>query len=391
MEPHNRSQFMTRELNFFRKNHLLRLLEGFARDTCPMDLFLAKYFKANPAVGSKDRKFISDTAYGIMRWLYLVDHCALPKYSSSWESRILSFLTLDPQKHLDDPSLPMHIRVSFPEFLYLLIEKSWGPTLAKKICWWSNFSAPVTVRVNPLKIQRDVLLRKWQHEYFITPTTISPLGIVFENRLNFFTFPEFKAGLFEVQDEGSQIIADLVGAKPKDLVLDYCAGSGGKTLGFAHKLEQTGQIYLHDIRNHSLREAKKRLTRAGIQNAQILTFEDKNKEKIRGKMDWVLVDAPCSGTGTLRRNPDAKWKLLPEDIQNLVTLQREIFTQALTFLKPRGSLVYATCSLLKEENEEQIAYFINQFSLELVKPAFKNTPVEGGMDGFFGAILRKKG
>ncbi len=120
--------------------------------------------------------------------------------------------------------------------------------------------------------------------------------------------PEFKQGLFEVQDEGSQLIANLMDPTPGDQVMDYCAGSGGKTLAFAPKMQHRGQIYLHDIRPWALDEARKRLKRAGIQNAQVVLPEDPKLNKLRGKMDWVLVDAPCTGSGTFRRNPDMKWK-----------------------------------------------------------------------------------
>jgi len=195
--------------------------------------------------------------------------------------------------------------------------------------------------------------------------------------------------LFEVQDEGSQLIADLIEATPRDHVLDYCAGSGGKTLAFAPKMQHKGQIYLHDVRLPALMEAKKRLCRAGIQNAQILLPDDNSKKKLLKKsMDWVLVDVPCSGTGTLRRNPDMKWNFQPDTIEKLIDKQQQIFEEALPFLHPQGSIVYATCSILPQENEEQIAYFIKKFKMKIVNAPFRSTPLSNGMDGFFGAVLK---
>ena len=207
-------------------------------------------------------------------------------------------------------------------------------------------------------------------------------------RLHLAALPEFRSGLFELQDEGSQLVAQLIRAKEGDEVLDFCAGSGGKSLAFASSMRGKGQIYLHDVRSSILLQAKKRLKRAGIQNAQIATSHSKAKQLLKKRMDWVLVDAPCTGTGTLRRNPDLKWKFTEETLQKLQMEQRDIFKEALTFLKPGGRIVYATCSLLKEENEEQAAYFQCCHNLKLIAPFFCSTPQVGEMDGFFAATFQ---
>ena len=191
-----------------------------------------------------------------------------------------------------------------------------------------------------------------------------------------------------MQDEASQQVAALVQAKPGDHVLDYCSGSGGKALAFAPAMDGKGQIYLHDIRAHILQEAKRRLKRAGVQNAQVLTT-DKLKP-LKKKCDWVLVDAPCTGTGTLRRNPDMKWRFTGEMLQRLIGEQRTIFEKALSYLKPEGRIVYATCSILKEENSEQIAHFLKTYGLKLEDSPLQTLPEEGGMDGFFGAVLLRE-
>jgi 16S rRNA C967 or C1407 C5-methylase (RsmB/RsmF family) len=154
-------------------------------------------------------------------------------------------------------------------------------------------------------------------------------------------------------------------------------------------MEKKGQIYLYDIRNHALLQAKKRLKRAGIQNAQFLDKEKLKKKGLLQRMDWVLLDVPCSGSGTLRRNPDMKWRFDPEMVDRLVIQQREIFDQAIKYLAPQGKIVYATCSVLPEENQEQIGYFLKKYSLKLADLPFFTFPQQDGMDGFFAAVLTR--
>ncbi|NGX55460.1 MAG: hypothetical protein KR126chlam2_01095, partial [Chlamydiae bacterium] len=263
----------------------------------------------------------------------------------------------------------------------------YGEEKAMRLCQICNTPAPTTVRINPLKTTREELLAQWEKEYEVTPCDHSTYGIQFKKRIPFFTLDAFKNGLFEVQDEGSQLIALKVKSSPGDQVMDYCAGSGGKTLAFAHQMEGRGQIYLHDIRPLALQQARKRLCRAGIQNGQFLTPEHPLLEKLKKKMDWVLVDAPCSGTGTLRRNPDMKWKFDDDLVKKLVGEQRVIFERALSFVKPGGKITFATCSILREENEEQLAHFLKVYDLKMVGDPFVSLPSFGGMDGFFAVTL----
>ncbi len=378
---------MNFDINRFQKNHLSKLLTESASLDCPLDAFLAHYFRSNKSIGSKDRRIISEIVYGIIRWQGLIDHFL--KKPICWESRIDTFLSLQPEKFLHDESIPAHVRLSFPKSFYDLLVCSLGELQAKEFCFSSNFPAPTMLRVNVLKANRADLLQKWSDSYKAYPSKDSPHGIYFPKRHNFFTFEEFKQGFFEIQDEGSQLIADLVDAKPGSQILDYCSGSGGKTLAFAHKLEGKGQIYLHDVRVKALCEAKKRLARAGIQNVQLLQADDHRKKTLIEKMDCVLVDAPCSGTGTLRRNPDMKWKFQEQGLHRLIGLQRTIFEEALKFVKPNGTIVYATCSVLPQENDEQATHFINHFPLKIVQTPFRSSPTRGGMDGFFGVIFQK--
>lgn len=372
----------------FREHHLLNLLAGYERQTLPLDLFISHYFREHKSLGSKDRGFIAETTYALIRWQGLVDYFETPPYT--WENRIRRFHEMDISKLCGDESIPIHIRASFPLFLFDLISKSYGKEKALELCLISNSPAPTTIRVNTLKTTRESLLQRWKDSFSVSPCRLSETAILFHKKINFFTLPEFKEGLFEVQDEGSQLIGQLVKAQPGQHVLDYCSGSGGKTLAFAPQMQGKGQIYLHDVRSYALKEAQKRLKRAGIQNAQIALEGDNKLTRLKKKMDWVLADVPCSGTGTMRRNPDMKWKFNEATLERLVGQQRMIFEKGLSYLKTSGYIVYATCSILKEENEMQLEHFLKTYPLEISEPIFKSLPTPGGMDGFFGVVLKKR-
>jgi len=375
----------------FREHHLLSLLESYTRQTLPLDLFISHYFRDHSALGSKDRAFIAETIYALVRWQGLLDYLASPPLNStpSWKERYQIYLTADFNQLQQQGDIPLATRVSFPPALFELFVKSYGIEKAHELSLICNTPAPTTIRVNTLKINRIDLLERWQWIYDISPTSHSPEGIIFHKKINFFQLPEFKEGLFEIQDEGSQLLGHLMQVQPGQLALDYCAGSGGKTLAFAPAMQGKGQIYVHDIRPYALLEARKRLRRAAIQNYQILSHDTPHLEKLKKKMDWVLVDAPCSGTGTLRRNPDMKWKFEPEMITRLIGQQRMIFEKALSFLKADGHIVYATCSILKEENQLQLEHFLSTYSLKTLGEPFQTLPSRGGMDGFFGVVLKR--
>lgn len=372
----------------FCEHHLFSILETYDKQSYPLDLFLHHYFRTHKALGSKDRGFISEKVYSLIRWRGLLEY--LSPTLSSWEQRYCLFQEIDLDKIIHDQTIPLNVRVSFPSVLFHLLVADYGVEKAFDLCLISNTAAPTTIRVNRLKTTRDDLLEKWQQVYEISPTPISPDGIIFRKRINFFELDEFKQGFFEVQDEGSQLLAALVKAEPGQLVLDFCAGSAGKTLAFAPSMQNRGQIYVHDIRPYALQEAKKRLKRAGIQNAQILLPDSPHIKKLKKKMDWVLVDAPCTGTGTLRRNPDMKWRFDENTVPTLAGKQRIIFEKALSFMHPKGRIVYSTCSILKEENQQQLEHFKNVYDLEVEGDLFQSLPTKGGMDGFFGVVLKRK-
>ena len=306
----------------------------------------------------------------------------------SWENRYRFYHEKKHEEHLDDSEIPLYIRASYPEELFKRFAATYGEEKAFEICLNSNQRANTTVRVNRLKTDRETLYNKWKDHHPVALCTKAANGIIFKEKINFSALPEYLEGLFEVQDEGSQLLSELVQPKPGEQVLDYCSGAGGKTLAFAPQMQGKGQIYLHDVRSHILLEAKKRLKRAGIQNAQFLEDDSSILKKLKKKMDWVLVAVPCSGTGTMRRNPDGKWRFKDEMLNKLLGQQRQIFEKALSFLKANGKIVYATCSVLREENEDQIDHFCKTYNLVLDGEPLKILPGEEGMDGFFGAVMK---
>ncbi|TXI36441.1 MAG: RsmB/NOP family class I SAM-dependent RNA methyltransferase [Nitrosomonas sp.] len=369
----------------FRRHHQLTILKGFERQRLPLDLFIMDYCRAHKALGAKDRKAIVDAIYGITRWRGLLDH--LIGAHPTWEARSDLYADFDPAAYANQTNIPLNVRCSFPNKLFDLFAADYGEEEAFRLCLVSNTTAPTTIRVNGLKISRDELIQQWKEQYKFTPCEQAPYGITFNQNINFRALDEFRHGYFEVQDEGSQLVAGLVNPKPGDIVLDFCAGSGGKTLALAVPMIGKGQIYLHDIRQEALAEARRRLRRAGIQNAQVIQDKSPHLSKLKKKCDWVLVDAPCSGTGTLRRNPDMKWRFEIEWISRLQGQQRTIFERALSFLKPGGRIVYATCSVLRAENEVQSEHFAKTYGLQIEGQPFKSLPTQGGMDGFFGVTF----
>ncbi len=371
----------------FREHHLFKLFSLYEKRNSPIDYTVSLYFKQNKALGSKDRKKISEILYSLVRWRGLLDYLIPSGSPRNWEHRLEAYKKHSLTDYLQQDHIPLHIRLSFPKQLFSLLEKDYGIQDTINLCLALNKEAPLTIRANTLKISRQDLLKKWESKYSLTPCTQSFNGILFSKREALFKTEEFKKGFFEIQDEGSQLIAQFVNCKPKDHVLDYCSGSGGKTLAFAPNMKQQGQIYLHDIRPHALTAASKRLKRAGIQNAQILGPEHAQLKTLKKRMNWVLADVPCSGTGTLKRNPDMKWKFTEEALMRLVEEQRDIFDKALSFLRSDGKIVYATCSLLQIENEHQIRYFMEKYSLKLIGSYLKTSPYDSQIDGFFAAVL----
>lgn len=383
---------MIKKSILFRQHHFFELLHAFDPEKGPIDLFISLYLRKHPQLGSKDRVAIVERIYAYLRWKLLIE-TVLDRQALSGPARrdaLWQLLEEDLSALSERTAAAPNVKVSFPEVLYNAIERTYA-ALTPSVCLACNSPAPTILRVNTLKGTRQelcALLKARGIEGEEDPS--APTALRLTRRANLFCLPEFKAGYFEVQDGGSQQVAAMVDTRPGQWVFDFCAGAGGKTLAIAPRLCGRGQLFLHDIRGEALAEAKKRLKRAGIQNAQIVTSQETDKLRaLRQRMDWVLVDAPCTGTGTLRRNPDMKWKFSEEMLARLVEEQRAIFAEAFSYVKPGGAIVYATCSLLKEENEEQQAYFLSAHPLELALPAFRSLPGQQGMDGFFAVCFRR--
>jgi 16S rRNA (cytosine967-C5)-methyltransferase len=331
----------------------------------------------------QNKKIVQDIVDWRMKYhIYNLIRPDLQKMSETLEAKTIGTLGAN-------VDIPDNILVSCPAELFDMFEKEFGRETALKLCLVNVTQAPVFVRLNPALVESREYFVKLIQAKLADPTFQSGLskpeleeiesrkkplvsvcktsewGVRFSKRFGFREWEEYKNGLFEVQDEGSQLVANLVDAQPGQLVLDYCAGSGGKTLAFAHKMKGTGQIYITDIRQSVLTEAKKRARRAGVQNIQPLTINHPQMARIKNKMDWVLVDAPCSGTGTLRRNPELKYRITSEWVSRLTKIQREIFHEAYQYLKkdPNARIIYATCSIFSKENDDQIEYFKKKYGL----------------------------
>ena len=352
-----------------------------------LDLSLKTYFKKNSALGSKDRKVLGNFAYKLCRYESLIEHVLQVKKLDPQNIREID--AFDPQKHLNDPSIPLHIRYGFDKNFLEFLQNS----LTEKdfLVFLSSIhqEAPLYARSNPLKISRSDLVSLLQNHFPVQATELSPYGIRFEKRENFGALDPFKQGLMEIQDEASQLIAIHLDPKPKEAVCDFCAGSGGKSLLIGALMQNQGQLFLHDVREKALIEAKKRLKRAGVQNYQILSSPS-SKKQFFSYFDRVLLDVPCSGSGTLRRNPDMKERLRVKDIHELINLQREIFSKAFLLVKSKGVILYATCSVLKEENEEQIEFFCQNYPVKKAGPPFQTIPTDQGPDGFFCQLLERE-
>lgn len=315
---------------------------------------------------------------------------------------------------LDDA--PAHVRGDYPDWLAERLEAAFGDAAAEEGRALAE-RAPVDLRVNILKASREDALRRLAHLH-PEPTPLSPLGL----RLSpgphgrgpaLAAEPAYVKGLVELQDEGSQLAALLCAAQPGEQILDLCAGGGGKTLALAGQTHNRGQIYAYDDDGRRLTPIYPRLERAGARNVQVRAPRGAADvlADLEARCDLVLIDAPCTGTGTWRRHPDAKWRLAPGALESRIAEQRALLEQARRFVKPGGRLVYVTCSLLRDENEDQIAQFLaerSEFSAvpaeaaaeqaglpELARfasphgPGLRLGPRVSGTDGFFVAVLRR--
>jgi 16S rRNA (cytosine967-C5)-methyltransferase len=337
----------------------------------PADATVSRFFREHRSLGPRERATLAETAYNVLRKKLLFEHFA-PSGSGPRERRlaILGFhgprdylksaLTDKEKDWLDqcdairsDDLLDRH-RFNLPDWLVSPLREQVGdelPALAEVL----QQPAPLDLRVNMLKDKRDAVQKELKAAGIrATATPYSSWGLRVDDKPALTKLDTFTRGAIEVQDEGSQLLAMLVDAKRGEMVVDFCAGAGGKTLALGASMRSTGRLYAFDVSAHRLDALKPRLARSGLSNvhpAAIAHERDDRVKRLAGKIDRVLVDAPCSGLGTLRRNPDLKWRQSPADIAELAVKQAAILESASRLLKPGGRLVYATCSVLPAENE----------------------------------------
>ncbi|WP_271766375.1 RsmB/NOP family class I SAM-dependent RNA methyltransferase [Aquimarina algiphila] len=377
------------------------------------DKIVQKLLKRDKRWGSRDRSFVAETVYEIVRWKRLYAEIAEVKEPYSRENlwRIFAVwatlrgISLPDWKQIaptptrrikgrfDELSKIRKFKESIPDWMDELGQKELGPLWDKEINAL-NQQASVILRANTLKTTKDKLRSALEDENIDTEFIngySDALKLV--ERTNVFTTDAFKNGMFEVQDASSQLVADFLDVQPGQRVVDTCAGAGGKTLHLAALMENKGQVIAMDIYGNKLKELKRRARRAGAHNIEPRVIEStKDIKKLHNKADRVLIDAPCSGLGVLSRNPDAKWKLQPEFLDTIKNTQAEILESYSKMVKPGGKLVYATCSILPSENQDQVKKFLSTEIGEnfmLIKDK-KILSHKSGYDGFYMALLEKK-
>lgn len=370
-----------------------------------------KALKRDKRWGVRDRKFVAETIYDIVRWKRLYNEIAGTKGHYSRENiwklfavwAVLRGIQLPDWKQLegtpvrrikgkfDEAQQNRAIRESIPDWMDTVASEELGEEIWTSELKKLNEQAEVILRVNTLKTNVIGLQKALDKEGIETVTIKNyPSAIKLVERKNVFVTDAFKRGLFEVQDASSQLVAPFLEVKPGMRVVDTCAGAGGKTLHLASLMENKGQIIAMDIYAGKLAQLKKRAKRAGVHNVDMRVIENsKVIKKLHDKADAVLIDAPCSGIGVLRRNPDSKWKLQPEFLDNIRATQQDILQRYSKMVKNGGQLVYATCSVLPSENQEQVKKFLNNNANFTFVKDDKILASKSGYDGFYMALLKR--
>jgi 16S rRNA (cytosine967-C5)-methyltransferase len=415
---------------------LLEIIEGAPKR--PADAVASDFFRSRRFIGSGDRRAVSERVWAVLRgrrriawWLGDTPKTARLLVAASlllegWKgdgvaqafsggkfapppldrSEATALARIEGHT-LDHPHMPEPVRLEIPDWLLEHLQPRFGAKLGAEMTAMSQ-PATLDLRVNLLKTTREQAQAALAEEgWEAKPTPLSPWGLRIEGRRPVTDGPTFQSGLVEIQDEGSQLVAALVGAAPGMRIVDWCAGAGGKTLALAAVMQNKGQIIACDVSAPRLDGAVRRLRRAGVHNVErhLVEAGDKWLKRRAGGFDRVLVDAPCTGTGTWRRNPDARLRLTANDLAELLPKQGNILDTAQTLVRKGGRLVYATCSVLEEENEGQVRGFLlrhPEFSLVPLQEAWpfetpapvsgdflSLTPAQHGTDGFFTAVLER--
>jgi len=402
------------------------VLREILRFTSPADVTLSRYFKDHPRLGGRERGAIAECVYAVLRQksfftdfagtgasmrrltvLGMAEAIGADSLGGLSEDETARLTRI---KEIDRSLLPPKKLANLPDWLYDKFVAQYGEEETLALAAVLNTAAPLDLRVNSLKADRDKVIAELATAPIAAePTPYSALGLRIWKKPALQNLPLFKEGAIEVQDEGSQVLAQLLGARRGEMVVDFCAGAGGKTLAIGAIMRSTGRLYAFDVSEKRLTKLKPRLARSGLSNVHPVVIAHERDAKVKrlaGKIDRVLVDAPCSGMGTLRRNPDVKWRQQPEGIAELTEKQASILDGAARLVKFGGRLVYATCSLLDEENEGIVQGFLASHpDFELVPMhkvlAEQRTPLEmgdylkmlphkHGTDGFFAAVLERK-
>lgn len=368
------------------------------------DRAVEQVLKQNPRWGSRDRRFIAETIYEMVRWWRLISESSSGSESNFYQLfavwQILKgvelpdweeFSGIDAEeilKNSEQVKLIRKYRESIPDWLDELGSKELGEVIWEKEVHELNKEAHVVLRVNTIKTNQEDLQIKLQSQNI--ETELRNGFIVLLKRQNLQQLDEYKQGLFEIQDASSQLIAPFLQLKEGMTVIDACAGAGGKSLHIAAMMNNKGKIISMDVEERKLVELKKRADRAGVSIIQTLLINETTIHKFKNSADRLLLDVPCSGLGVLRRNPDAKWKLNLEFIDQIKQTQQKIICDYSEMLKPGGIMVYATCSILPSENQDQVAQFLStrEKNFEWINDR-KVLPSEG-FDGFYMAAIRKK-
>lgn len=421
-----------------RLQSVLEILAFHGENKKPLDQIAHAYFKTRRYIGSKDRQAIGTYVYAIMRHRASCDWWALqrglsPLLMEPMEAariRLLTYLWIFEKvkrdkigilfsgEKYDPPRLsnkeqsifeklpiretqPPWVEGEFPEWLYPFLKRRFGEQLKVEMEAFLT-QAPLDLRVNTLKVTREEALASLQKTGLrVELSPLSPWGLRCESRENIAQTKAFQEGFVEVQDEGSQLVVGLMDVAPGQTILDLCAGAGGKTLALAALLENKGRIVATDTAVWRLKRTKERLKRAGAFNVELRELagsHDKWLKRQKERFDRILIDAPCSGSGTWRRNPDQKWNITTQDIHELSSLQKELLGMAAGLVKKGGYLIYATCSLLCEENQDVVAGFLEQNPQFTLVPCglegasfLSLSPLQNGTDGFFAAKFQRGG
>ncbi len=396
----------------------------------PADATLRYFFQEN-RIGSKERALVAETVFGVLRHRLLLEHaCAVNDGQATPRRMALAHLVrfggynlreIEPVLKRDEKEwlatvkgvkaeeLPLPVQAELPDWLVEKMRASYSDADILTIGRAMQQPAPLDIRVNTLLAKRDEVLEQLHGKKIeATATPYSPVGIRLKDKIPLNKDALFTEGKVEVQDEGSQLLGLLLAPKRNDMVVDFCAGAGGKTLMLSALMNSQGRLYAMDVSEKRLANLKPRLKRSGASNIQPMLIAHENDLKVKrlaGKIDRVLVDAPCSGLGTLRRNPDLKFRQSPGSIEELTQKQAAILASSSRLLKKGGRLVYATCSILPEENQRIVEAFLAAHPDFVLKPAGEvlkqqKIPLEmgdclelrphlHGTDGFFAAVLER--